>query len=183
MDNPYHHSNTLKIYSNSEECKKVLDDMYRQVPPSAEADYYMISNMKKLVKCLDFIVANIAGYSRGGFDSNEIENTLNPLLDKFGWTWKILNSTEDVVFYEYCKDGFKMVLAKNILPKKEYGDYNAVAFSCESWNVKWKKYTSGVRRIVFGGNYQFVDYGDDETTYKKYSKFSSKRGNSFEGLK
>lgn len=183
MDNPNHHSNTLKIYNSTEECKKVLDDMYRQVPPSAEADYYMISNMERLIKCLNFIVANIAGYSRGGFDSNEIETTLNPLLDKFGWTWKILNSTEDVIFYEYSKDGFKMVLAKNILPKKEYGDYNAVAFACDSWDSRLKRATSGTRRVVFGGNYQFVTFGDDENKYDKITKVASKRGTSFDSFK
>ena len=183
MDNPYHHSNTLKICQSTDECKSLIDELYRQVPPSAHEDYYMISNMRRLVKCLDFITANIAGYSRGGIDCGEIESVLNPILDSFGWTWKVIHSTEDIVFYEYCKDNFRMVLAKNILPKKDYGDYNAVAFSCDTWNHKWKKYTSGTRRVVFGGNYQFVDYGDDEHVYKKISRVSSKRGTSFDSFK
>lgn len=183
MDNPYHHSNTLKIDKSIKECKNLLDDLYNKVPLSAREDYYMISNMKRLVKCVDFITANIAGYSRGGIDSGEIESMLNPMLDGFGWSWRVIHSTEDIFFYEYSKDNFRMVLAKNILPKKDIGDFNAVAFSCDSWNPKWKKYGSGVRRVVFGGNYQFVDYGDDEHKYNKISKVASKRGTSFESFK
>ena len=162
LDNPYHHANTLKVYSLTEQAKSTLDEMHRQVPYDAEADFYAILNMQKIVKSLDFITANISGYSRGGYDSTDWEATFNQIMPSFGWTWKVIHSTEDIVFYEYNKDNFKMVLAKNILPKKDYGDFNAVAFSCDTWNPKWKRYTSGTRRVVLGGNYKFVDYGDDE---------------------
>ena len=183
MDNPDHHSNTLKIYKSADEFKSLIDELYSQVPPSAQEDYRMISNMKRIVKCLDFITANIAGYSRGGIDSGEIESVLNPILDSFGWTWKVIHSTEDIVFYEYGKDNFRMVLAKNILPKKDIGDFNAVAFSCDTWDPKWKRYGSSVKRVVFGGNYQFVVYGDDENKYKKISRVASKRGTKFDSFK
>ena len=114
MDNPYHHSNTLKIYDLTIQAREVIDEMYR---------------------------------------------------------------------HEYSKDNFKMVLAKNILPKKDIGDFNAVAYSCNSWDSKMKRIAYGTRRIVFGGDYQFVTFGDDENKYRKITKVASKRGASFDGLK
>ena len=92
---------------------------------------------------------------------------------------RIKNDTEDIVFYEYSKDNFRMVLAKNIRPKKDGGDYNANSFSCYTWQPVYKEHYAFTSRVVFGGNYQFVEYGDDETKYKKISKVSSKRGTNF----
>ena len=183
LDNPYHHSNTVKVNDLTQQFKSTIEEMYRQVPREAETDFYAILNMKKIIKSLDFITANISGYSRGGYDAAEWEATFNAIMPSFGWTWKVIHSTEDIIFFEYSKDNFKMVLAKNILPKKDYGDYNAVAFACDSWDPRLKRVTSGTRRVVFGGNYQFVTFGDDENIYNKISKVASKRGTSFEGLK
>jgi hypothetical protein len=183
LDNPYHHSNTVKVNDLTQQFKSTIDEMYRQVPREAEADFYAILNMKKIIKSLDFITANISGYSRGGYDAADWEATFNAIMPSFGWTWKVIHSTEDIIFFEYSKDNFKMVLAKNILPKKDYGDYNAVAFACDTWDPRLKRVTSGTRRVVFGGNYQFVTFGDDETKYNKISKVASKRGTSFDSLK
>ena len=183
LDNPYHHSNTVKVNDLTQQFKSTLEEMYRQVPREAETDFYTILNMRKVVKCLDFITANISGYSRGGHDATEWETTFNHIMPSFGWTWKVIHSTEDIIFFEYSKDNFKMVLAKNILPKKDYGDYNAVAFACDSWDPRLKRVTSSTRRVVFGGNYQFVDFGDDENKYNKISKVASKRGTSFDSFK
>lgn len=183
LDNPYHHSNTKKIFDIAGKFDKALDEMYDATPARNKEDLYIILNMKNIVKWLDFITANIVGYSRGGFDASEWETKFNPILTGFGWTWKVLHSTEDIIFYEYSKDGFKMVMARNILPKKDYGDYNAVAFSCDTWDAKLKRITYSNRRVVFGGNYQFVDYGDDENVYKKFSRFSSKRGSDLSSFK
>ena len=183
MDNPYHHSNTLKIYDLTIQAREVIDEMYRQVPYNAQTDYQMILNMKNLLACLDFAVAKILGYSRGGVDATTWENMFHHIIPGFGWTYKVIHSTEDIVFYEYSKDNFKMVLAKNILPKKDIGDFNAVAYSCNSWDSKMKRIAYGTRRIVFGGDYQFVTFGDDENKYRKITKVASKRGASFDGLK
>lgn len=183
LDNPYHHSNTVKVNDLTQQFKSTIDEMYRQVPREAEADFYAILNMKKIIKSLDFITANISGYSRGGYDAADWEATFNAIMPSFGWTWKVIHSTEDIIFFEYSKDNFKMVLAKNILPKKDYGDYNAVAFACDTWDPRLKRVTSGTRRVVFGGNYQFVTFGDDETKYNKISKVASKRGTSFDSFK
>lgn len=183
LDNPYHHSNTVKVNDLTQQFKSTIDEMYRQVPREAEADFYAILNMKKIIKSLDFITANISGYSRGGYDAADWEATFNAIMPSFGWTWKVIHSTEDIIFFEYSKDNFKMVLAKNILPKKDYGDYNAVAFACDSWDPRLKRVTSGTRRVVFGGNYQFVTFGDDENKYDKITKVASKRGTSFDSFK
>ena len=91
LDNPYHHSNTVKVNDLTQQFKSVIDDMYRQVPREAEADFYAIINMKKIVKCLDFVTANISGYSRGGYDAAEWEATFNAIMPSFGWTWKVIH--------------------------------------------------------------------------------------------
>ena len=179
LDNPSHHSNTVKISNLAQQFRSSLDDLYMQVPLEAEADFNCIMNMRNIIKCLDFVTANIAGYSRGGIDATVWDTLFNPIMTGFGWSWEIIHSTNDIVFYEYKKDNFKMVLAKNIRPKKNGDDYNANSFSCYTWQPIYKEYYAFISRIVFGGNYQFVEYGDDETEYKKISKVSSKRGNHY----
>lgn len=183
MDNPYHHSNTIKVYNLTQQFKKTTEEIYSEAlysnHPQASSDLPYLRNMKGILTCLDFVVANIAGYSRGGIDATEWEGMSHNILPGFGWTYKVIHSTEDIVFYEYSKDSFRMVLAKNIRPKKDGGDYNADSFSCYTWQPVYKEYYAFTNRVVFGGNYQFVEYGDDETKYKKISKVSSKRGTDF----
>lgn len=183
MDNPNHHSNTIKLYDLTQQFKKITDEVYSEAlysnHPQVNSDLPYLRNMKGILKCLDFIVANITGYSRGGVDATEWENIFHYILPGFGWTYKVINSTEDVVFYEYCKDNFRMVLAKNLRPKKDGGDYNACSFSCYTWQPVYKEHYAFTSRVVFGGNYQFVEYGDDETRYIKISKVSTKRGTVF----
>lgn len=183
MDNPYHHSNTLKIYEITQQLKKATDEVYSEARfsnhPQASSDLSYLINMNGILRCLDFVVANIAGYSRGGINDAEWEETFHYIMPMFGWTYKVIHSTEDVVFYEYIKDNFRMVLAKNIRPKKDGGDYNANTFSCYTWSSVYKEYYAFSSRVVFGGNYQFVEYGDDETEYMTISKVSSKRGTNF----
>lgn len=176
LDNPYHHDNTVKINEVSVKFKKALEEMYSNVPLEAEMDFYRIKNMRSIIKCLDFIVANIAGYSRSGMNASEWETTFLPIMSGFGWTWKVLHSTSDIVFYEYTKGDFKMVLAKNIRPKKDEADYNACSFSCYAWQPVYKEHYVFSSRYVFGGNYRFVEYGDDITKYKTITRFSSQRG-------
>ena len=183
LDNPYHHSNTIKIYDLTQDFKKTTDEVYSEAlfsnHPQASSDLPYLSNMKKILNCLDFITANIAGYSRGGMDATEWDATFNPILSGFGWTWEVIHTTSDIVFYEYRKENFKMVLAKNIRPKKDGGDYNANSFSCYAWQPVYKEYYAFTNRVVFGGKYQFVEYGDDETKFIKITKVTSKRGTNF----
>ncbi len=184
LDNPFHHSNTIKIFNLTQDFKKATEEVYTEAlysnHPQASSDLPYLSNMKKILNCLDFITANIAGYSRGGIDASEWDASFSSILSGLGWTWEVIHSTSEIIFFEYRKDNFKMVLAKNIRPKKNGGDYNANSFSCYVWIPDAKEHHAFLKRVVFGGEYQFVEYGDDETRYKKISKVSSKRGTSFE---
>ena len=114
MDNPYHHSNTIKLYDLTQQFKKTADEVYSEAlysnHPQASSDLPYLRNMKGILKCLDFVVANIAGYSRGGIDAAEWEGMFHYIMPGFGWTYKVIHSTEDIVFYEYSKDNFKMVV-------------------------------------------------------------------------
>lgn len=183
LDNPNHHSNTIKVFERSKELKNNVDNLYNYAQYSnntyAKLDLPYLENMKYILKCLDFVTANIAGYTRGGIDAIEWETVFHPMMTELGWTWGIIHSTPEVVFYEYKKDKFKMVLAKNIRSKKEGGDYNANSFSCYTWIPQIKENHIFLQRIVFGGNYVFVEFGDDEFRYKKISKVTSKRGKDF----
>lgn len=183
LDNPNHHANTIKVFSLTQDAKRNTDEIYNEIlysnHPQKNADLRLLDNIKVTLKCLDFITANIAGYSRGGIDVTDWEIAFNPMMTSLGWTWSVIHSTTDIVFYEYKKDGFKIVLAKNVRPKKEMGDYNACSFSCYTWMTYTKEYHAFIKRIVFGGDYQFVEYGDDETRYTKISKVTSKRGTDF----
>lgn len=180
LDNPNHHSNTIKVHDLIQNLIKTTDEIYYSNNKIVSRDLPYISNVKSILKCSDFITANIVGYSRGGIDATEWETFFNPIMSGFGWTWEVIYSTPDIVFYEYKKDSFRMVLAKNVRPKKEGGDYNANSFSCYVWIPSTKEHHAFLKRIVFGGDYQFVEYGDDETRYKKISKVTSKRGTSFD---
>ena len=184
IDNPNHHSNTVKIYDAIQEARKLVDDLYNQAlvsdHPQAKVDFPYLGRTKCVLNCLDFITANIAGYSRGGIESTEWEKYFHPLLVELGWTCEVIHSTSEIVFYEYSRENFKMVLAKNIRPKKDGGDYNANSFSCYVLLPGTKEHHAFLKRVVFGGDYQFVEYGDDETRYRKISKVSSKRGTSLD---
>ena len=170
IDNPNHHSNTVKIYDAIQEARKLVDDLYNQAlvsdHPQAKVDFPYLGRTKCVLNCLDFITANIAGYSRGGIESTEWE--------------QYFHSTSEIIFYEYSREQFKMVLAKNIRPKKEGGDYNANSFSCYVWIPSTKEHHAFLKRVVFGGDYQFVEFGDDENRYRKISNVSSKRGTSLD---
>jgi hypothetical protein len=177
MDNPSHHENTLKIYDNCKIISREVDELYNQAlysdDPQAAVDLQYLNNMKTILKCLDFITANIAGYSSAGIESSKMENTLNLMLNAFGWTWEVIYvSKPDIVVYEYKKGGFKMALAKNI----RFPQNTCDTFWCYTWQPVYKEYYWFISRVVFGGDYQFIEYGDDMTNYKKITKVTSKRG-------
>ena len=61
MDNPYHHSNTIKLYDLTQRFKKTTDEVYSEAlyssHPQASSDLPYLRNMKGILKCLDFVVA------------------------------------------------------------------------------------------------------------------------------
>ncbi len=174
LDNPYHHSNTVKIYEHAQKFESLIEEMERQAPYNS-VDYYQLQNMEKIVKVLKHITAGVCERYPGGVDGNDFE-MFNSLFTSFGWTWIVLYSTADIILYEYQKDGFKMVLAKNVRPKLNGGDYNQVSYHCYAKSRYTKKDEMFTGRVVFGGNYQFVTCGDDTLPYVKITKLTSERG-------
>ena len=177
MDNPYHHSNTVKIYENTTKFNSLIKEMLEQAP-FGSTDYYQLKNMQKILKGLEHITAGVNDRYPASVDAEDFE-ALNSIFNAFGWTWSVLSSTPDIILYEYQKDGFKMVLAKNVRPKLNGGDYNAVSYQCYAKSRYSKKDEMFTGRVVFGGNYQFVNCGDDTVSYVKITKVTSKRGTNF----
>ena len=180
MDNPYHHANTQKIYNNSEKFKQLIDDMCRQAlysnHPQARIDLQYLENMKSIVTCINYLSACIVGYSRGGIDGTEIES-FNYIMNGFGWTrTTIFESQPDLLFHEYKKGKFRMVLVQNKRPKSSYADHNSTSYRCYTYNPYRKEHYWFTSSSVFGGNYRFVECGDDQTQYTKITKVEAKRG-------
>ena len=181
LDNPYHHENTEKV---SEQTVNFLNDvinLYNHArysdDPRVEMDKIMLSNMRNILKCLDFITASIAGYVRGGIKAQEFIDVMHPLFKSFGWEWNKIKVSPDnnLSFYEYRRDRFKMVLVRNMLPQKDGGDYNCCSYQCYTLNPKTKQLHMFVSRYVFGGDFQVVEWGDDKTNYNTITKITSKR--------
>lgn len=174
MDNPYHHDNSIKIFELSTQFQDAIKDMLRQAPIGS-TDWYQLLNMQKIVNCLEHFTAGINNKYPSSIESKEL-NAFNTIFNGFGWTWKVLCSSEDIILYEYSKDRFKMVLAKNVRPKLDGGDYNAVSYQCYAKSRYTKKEEMFTGRVVFGDNYQFVCCCDDRIPYVKITKVVSKRG-------
>ena len=185
MDNPYHHANTEKVLDITKKYLSITDELITKAclsnSPQVQSDLPYLNNMKEILKCLDFVVASIAGYSRSGIDAAKWESIFHPVIDAFGWSYKVIHSTDDIIFYEYSKDKFRLVLAKNVRPKKDFfSDGNINGIYCYTYNPYSKKEYVFHQRNVFGGYYQFVECGDDETEYRIISKVKSKRGSAFD---
>lgn len=180
MDNPYHHDNTVKIYDICERYLKLADEMLTQAPyPSTDHDY--LSNVKGILRCLNFITGNIANSMGGGLDGGLFEYYFRPVLSAFGWTWKVVKYTDDIILYEYVKNNFKMMLTRNTRPAKDGGDYNAVTYECYTWQKVYKENYMFCGRVSFGGDYEVVQYVDDTINkdYHNVTRLTSKRGSTF----
>lgn len=177
MDNPYHHSNTIKIYEHTTKFNSLIKEMLEQAPYGS-TDYYQLKNMQKILKGLEHITAGVNDKYPDSVDAEDFE-ALNSIFNAFGWTWSVLSSTSDIILYEYQKEGFKMVLARNVRPKLNGGDYNAVSYRCYANSRYTNKDEMFTGRVLFGGNYQFVKCGDDTVPYVKITKVTSKRGMNF----
>uniref|UniRef100_UPI004029AF68 hypothetical protein n=1 Tax=Segatella hominis TaxID=2518605 RepID=UPI004029AF68 len=183
MDNPYHHENTVKIYNLTQTFMKTVDEIYDTAigysiySDDAKNDLVYLRNLKGILECLDFITANIVGYSRNGMETVKMDTYFNNMISSFGWTREVVySSVPDLVVYEYCKDNFKMALVLNTRLKKEMSDFNCNRFECYTINPYNKQDYAFTVRYVFGGNYQFVVFGDDSQKYKKITKVTTHRG-------
>ena len=177
MDNPNHHDNTLKIYEHSQKFNEVVEEMLDQAPYGSR-DYYALKNMQKILKSLEHVSAGISEKYPASVDGSDFE-FFSTLFDSFGWSKVILHSTSDIILYEYSKGNFRLVMAYNIRPKLNRGDYNEVSYQCYARSRYTKKDEMFFGRVLFGGNYQFVVCGDDTIPYIKITKVTSKRGSNF----
>ena len=174
MDNPYHHDNSQKIYEFSGRFKGILEEMYRRTLLEAGDDLVYISNLMSIIRSIEHITAGIVGHYPASVEAVDFE-ILNPVFDAFGWSRSLIFTQADLLFYEYQKGNFRMVLVKNRLPRKDGGDYNAYQYECYTQDVRNHKEEIFIGRYIFGGNYQFVECGDDKTNYKVISKVTCHR--------
>ena len=144
-----------------------------------------IEKMKLLVDAIDEFVGCIAGYVRGGVESPTFDQILKPLFDKFGWESKIVAvQCEDIIFFEYSKGGFKMLLAYNTRPMPERfrqditHEYHDNQVDCYTYFKELRKTDIFTVLVVRGGKYRLVQYKDDnKTQYNTLTKATSKRMN------
>lgn len=185
FDNPYHHSNTKKIYDLMEEFEKVLkdyNDKYWSLNISDDNTYYIIQNSLKYVKIVSALTGGIGHDYLCRFDSNDFETMVMPVLSLCKWEWKVVASSDYAIAYEFQHDKFRMVLVKNILPATppeqailgEYND-NLVRYKLFYYDPVFKRETWYLGGNVKGGKYTLGQYVDDETTeeYHKTTKITS----------
>lgn len=175
MDNPYHHDNTVKIYDLTTQFKKHAKELI-DLAPYPSADFNMLLNIQKTLNCLEHLTAGVINRYPPGVHSKDFD-FFKSVFDAFGWTCIVLHSTQDLILYEYHKDNFKMVIARNLRPRLDGGDYNAVSFQCYAKSRFTKKDEIFTGRCIFGDNYQFVLCGDDKVPYVKITKVTAQRGN------
>lgn len=116
-------------------------------------------------------------------DVTIFEKLVAPLFNQFGWTsTKLAISCSDIEFYEYSKDGFKMLLAYNTRPAADYranngfGVYYDNDVECYTYFKKMRKTNLFCKLVIRGGLYRIVQYQDDiKTNYHRLTKATSKR--------
>ena len=125
LEYPSNHENTIKVFRGLQDLSKFYDDQYnKRFELLSRFDNYktreyvnQIEHCKYLIDAIDEIVGRVAGYVRAGVESPVFDQILKPLFDKFGWNSKIIPvQCQDIVFFEYSKDVFKMLLAFNTRP-------------------------------------------------------------------
>lgn len=179
FDNPYHHSNTKKIYDLMENEEKVLKEYkekYLSLEISDDNTYYMINNCLKYVKIVSALTGGIGYNYLCRFDSNDFETMVMPVLSQCGWEWKVVASSDYAIAYEFQMDKFRMILVKNILvptPTLEQGfavEYNGnmVHYELFHYNPILKREVWYLRANVYGGEYTLGRYIDDESTREYY---------------
>lgn len=183
--NPSHHSNTVIIQSKLPGLERDLEELYSDFAYSdlytERQDAYYLKNALDLVKVTRFLTDVCAGYAGKGIEWKYVEDILNPIVSSFGWTIdRRFLTTDKIELYKYSYGSFKIVLAKNTLPKYSWGDYNAVNYKCYHIDPYTKKQSWFIQRIVHGGNYQVVWFHDDSNRDDKITKVTSRIGNNLE---
>lgn len=193
LDYPDKHENTLKVFRGLQEVSKFYDDQYnKRFELLSRFDNYktrqyvdQIEKTKLLVDAIDEFIGCVAGYVRAGVESPTFDQMLKPLFDKFGWECKIVAvQCQDIVFFEYSKGGFKMLLAYNTRPMPERfrqditGEYHDNQVDCYTYFKEFRETSIFTGLVVRGGKYRLVQYKDDnKTQYHTLTKATSKRIN------
>ena len=193
LEYPDNHENTLKVFQKLQTVSKFYNEQYeKRVELLSKFDNYkmrqyvdQIEKMKLLVDAIDKFVGYIVGYVRAGVESPIFDSLLKPLFEQFGWECKILPvQCQDIIFFEYSKGNFKMLLAYNTMPMpdkfkqditKEYHD-NEV--SCYTYFKERRETSWFTKCVVRGGKYRLIQYKDSQNVnYHNLTKATSKRLN------
>ena len=193
LEYPSNHENTLKVFRGLQDLSKFYDEQSdKRFELLSRFDNYktreyvnQIEKNKFLIDAIDEFVGCVAGYVRAGAKSQVFDQMLKPLFESFGWNCKIIPmECQDIVFFEYSKDEFKMLLAYNTRPAPGgfeadlSGKYNDNQVECYTYFKALRKTSTFCSLVVRGGKYRLVEYKDNkETTYHNLTKASSKRIN------
>ena len=185
IDNPYHHSNTKKIYDLMDKSEKTLRDYnekYWSMSILDDNTYYKITNSLKYTKILSELTGGIGYNYRCRFNASDFETLVMPVLNMSGWSWKAVAHSDYAIAYEFQKEKFKMLLVKNILPattkeQMDRGEFsvNMIRYDLFYYNVQLKRERMYTASWVDGGEYILVKFIDDENqeAYPKTTKMTS----------
>lgn len=188
LEYPDNHENTLKVFHKLQTVSKFYDEQYKKkFNMLSEFDNYKvrqyfdkIEKVKLLVDAIDIFVGNIVGYIRPGVESSTFDNLLKPLFEQFGWECKILPvQCQDIIFFEYSKGKFKMLLAYNIRPVSDgirQGKYNDNEVCCYTYFEEFRETNIFAGYVVRGGKYKLIQFKDSQNTdYHSLTKATSRR--------
>lgn len=194
LEHPDNHENTLRVFHKLQTVGEFYKEQYdRRFELLSKYDNYktrqyiaQIEKAKLLVDGIDEFVGNIAGYIRAGVESSTFDYLLKPLFEQLGWECKILPvQCQDIVFFEYSKGEFKMMLAYNTRPAPDNmqfinvtGKYNDNEVSCYTYFKEFHETTIFAGYVVRGGKYRLIQYKDNQKKdYHNLTKATSKRIN------
>ena len=180
FDNPYHHSNTVKVHDLLKSDLKTCDEFFSLAwDNNNKSDIPYINNTRKIIKVSNQLVEAVATEGQFYCNVTEMDKFLNPIFKAFNWEIIKICSCKDIEVYEYSKDLFKMIIVRNTRfeSQSEYGDGNIVQYTCYHID-KFKKLSWFLARTIGGGRCQMIQYKDDQSPQKGYQiikKITSKR--------
>lgn len=191
LKNPENHENTLRVFRSLQTISKFYNEQYAiRFELLSKFDNYktrqyvdQIEKVKLLVDAIDNFIGDIAGYVRAGVESPTFDYILKPLFEQFGWECKTLPiQCQDIIFFEYSKGNFKMLLAYNTRPMPDKqdltGKYNDTEVSCYTYFKEFRETNVFSKYVVRGGKYRLIQYKDSKNTnYHSLTKATSKRLN------
>lgn len=184
VDNPYHHSNTVKINELMQECRKTMKDYqnkYWDLKISNTDLLYTIKNSLEYIDLVETLTGNIAQGRYVSLDATSFDNIFKPILVASGWTYKVISSDNYAIALEFANGKFKMLLLKNILPRDTKEIYepgytgNMIDYELYEYNAIMKKNMAYFGSSLMGNKYALIQYVDDEQKkqYYKTTKINS----------